>query len=123
MGDAQEAMLSQLGASERTAATLGKPTSLTKEERDLKLGSVLLLSQMFADMVKSADGDIFEAMENFSIAGYEIPDNLKGILTGTITGPAGPVTFQEFYKIEEAKGTTWQDIVAKWQTVVANEPK
>ena len=125
VGKAEQAMLRELGAEERMAAQLGKPVSLTKEERDLKLGSVLLLSQMFADMVKSADGDIFEAMENFSIAGYEIPDNLKGILTGTITGPTGPVTFQEFYQMENAKvpPTKWQEIVAKWQTAVANEPK
>ena len=131
LGDAQESTLSHLGASERTAATLGKPTSLTKEERDLDKGSILLLSKMFADNVQKADGDIFEAMEQFTRAGYKIPANLKGLITGTVTitdtkgNTKKDMPFSDYYRLREGKTDskgkilTFEEIAAEFSKLVA----
>jgi len=131
LGDAQEAMLRELGAGERIAATLGKPTSLTKEERDLDKGSILLLSKMFADNVQKADGDIFEAMEQFTRAGYKIPANLKGLITGTVTitdtkgNTKKDMPFSDYYRLREGKTDskgkilTFEEIAAEFSKLVA----
>ena len=79
------------------------PFASTKEERDLDNNSVLLLSKIFADLIKE-EGSIAEAQEAFAQRGYKIPENLKGIIQGTITivTPDGKakegVGFNEFYR-------------------------
>jgi hypothetical protein len=84
-------------------AQRNKPFATTQDERDLDNNNVLLLSKIFADLIKEK-GSIAEAQEAFAQRGYKIPENLKGIVQGTITivTPDGKakegVGFNEFYR-------------------------
>ena len=84
-------------------AQRNKPFATTQDERDLDNNNVLLLSKIFADLIKE-EGSIAEAQEAFAQRGYKIPENLKGIVQGTITivTPDGKakegVGFNEFYR-------------------------
>ena len=120
LGDAQESMLSQLGASERTAATLGKPTSLTKEERDFAKGNPLFAQQLFLKRV-GADVDIDEVIEEFIREGIPLPafgGTLIGGLGGIITTKAGTkVDFAQFYRDSKATDPSlkFEAIKAGWE--------
>jgi hypothetical protein len=120
LGDAQEAMLSQLGASERTAATLGKPTSLTKEERDFAKGNPLFAQQLFLKRV-GADVDIDEVIEEFIREGIPLPafgGTLIGGLGGIITTKAGTkINFSQFYQDAKAGDPSlkFEAIKAGWE--------
>jgi len=120
LGDAQESMLSQLGASERTAATLGKPTSLTKEERDFARGNPLFAQQLFLKRV-GADVDIDEVIEEFIREGIPLPafgGTLIGGLGGIVTTKAGTkVDFAQFYRDSKATDPSlkFEAIKAGWE--------
>jgi len=120
LGDAQESMLSQLGASERTAATLGKPTSLTKEERDFAKGNPLFAQQLFLKRV-GADVDIDEVIEEFIREGIPLPafgGTLIGGLGGIVTTKAGTkVDFAQFYRDSKATDPSlkFEAIKAGWE--------
>ena len=120
LGDAQESMLSQLGASERTAATLGKPTSLTKEERDFARGNPLFAQQLFLKRV-GADVDIDEVIEEFIREGIPLPafgGTLIGGLGGIITTKAGTkINFSQFYQDAKAGDPSlkFEAIKAGWE--------
>ena len=130
LGDAQEAMLSQLGQTERTAALLGKPTSLTEAERDITAGDVLLQRDLFKTYVGEL-GDEEAAIETFIRNGWTLPDFIqKTIPTKKITIKVKGVTkkdisFSDFYKLRvgkpDDKGNypTFAKIKAEFNAIVA----
>ena len=130
LGDAQEAMLRQLGQTERTAALLGKPTSLTEAERDITAGDVLLQRDLFKTYVGEL-GDEEAAIETFIRNGWTLPDFIqKTIPTKKITIKVKGVTkkdisFSDFYKLRvgkpDDKGNypTFAKIKAEFNAIVA----
>ena len=118
LGSAQEAMLRELGETERTAAVLGKPTALTKEERDYARGNRLFAQQLFLKRV-GADVDIDEVVEEFIREGIPLPafgGTVIGGLGGTITVKGKEVDFAEHYRQSKAADPTkkFEAIKAEW---------
>jgi hypothetical protein len=113
LGDAQDSMLAQLGASERTAAQLGKPPSSTWGERDWAAGSPIELEKAYRD-IATKDGT--PDADKFFI-GKEIqpPPNIYPTL-GTIdynvivVVNGKPMTFKEFYMLKRRERIT--DLIA-----------
>jgi len=120
LGDAQEAMLSQLGQTERTAALLGKPTSLTKEERDFARGNPLFAQQIFLKRLGN-NIDIDEVVEEFVREGIPLPafsGVVVGGLGGTVTTKDGTkVDFTQFYRDSKANDPSlkFEAIKAGWE--------
>ena len=138
IGEAERAALSQLGATERTTISdtgatertkqqLGKPISLTESERDLARGGEIYAQDLFLRRLGDRT-DINDIVEEFIQNGIPLP-KVIGVAQGTITGPNGPVTFAEFYKIAKAKAKAenkkiaFDQILVEWQKSLAYESK
>ena len=98
LGDAQRAMLSELGETERTAALLGRPTSLTKEERDFARGNPLFAQQLFLKRL-GPNVDMDEVVEEFIKEGIPLPA-FNGVV---ISGLGGIVTTKDNTKVDFAR--------------------
>jgi hypothetical protein len=131
LGDAQRAMLSQLGASERTAALLGKPPGSTEAERDITAGDVLFQRDLFNTYIKDL-GDEELAIATFIRNGWTLPEFIQKTIPIekiTITDSKGAtkkdMSFRDYYMLREGKPDkkgnypTFTEIKAEFNKIVA----